>query len=396
MIDHADVREQLELAAVEPGGLDRLAAGDTVPGRGHRRAPRRLSDLCRGGTPARGARAGRPRGRRDGSPGRPARADARPRPRGRPLPRRHGGPGRRGRRAAGSPSPTRRRRGGPVPVARSTGGRRAGRPPSPRPSRSSSSPAVPCSPSASPRTSGTRPRRSPSSMRRPSTSRPRPTPPGSTSPPRPERPARRPGRSCSRRPRPRSSSAPRSSPGPATRPGVRLLDQPAGRHPDADRQDGVRGRARLLDGLVGGAPRRPARGRRSGSPSSMRPASRSGPATSSSARSRRADRASIVDLGRVPIGSSAPEPSDQPVCSARNVARSGHSAPQARHSMPGRDFGADVGLDPEGLVGDLVRGQLHLRGVDQGEAMLAAARAGIDRSLGAGHLDGLRVMGTRP
>ena len=30
MIDHADVRERLELAAVEPGGLDRLAAGDTV------------------------------------------------------------------------------------------------------------------------------------------------------------------------------------------------------------------------------------------------------------------------------------------------------------------------------------------------------------------------------
>ena len=30
MIDHADVREQLELAAVEPGGLDRLAAGDTA------------------------------------------------------------------------------------------------------------------------------------------------------------------------------------------------------------------------------------------------------------------------------------------------------------------------------------------------------------------------------
>jgi hypothetical protein len=29
VIDHADVREQLELAAVEPGGLDRLAAGDT-------------------------------------------------------------------------------------------------------------------------------------------------------------------------------------------------------------------------------------------------------------------------------------------------------------------------------------------------------------------------------
>lgn len=30
MIDHADVREQLELAAVQPGGLDRLAAGDTI------------------------------------------------------------------------------------------------------------------------------------------------------------------------------------------------------------------------------------------------------------------------------------------------------------------------------------------------------------------------------
>ena len=30
MIDHADVRELLELAAAEPGGLDRLAAGDTV------------------------------------------------------------------------------------------------------------------------------------------------------------------------------------------------------------------------------------------------------------------------------------------------------------------------------------------------------------------------------
>jgi hypothetical protein len=30
VIDHADVREQLELAAVEPGGLDRLAAGDTA------------------------------------------------------------------------------------------------------------------------------------------------------------------------------------------------------------------------------------------------------------------------------------------------------------------------------------------------------------------------------
>jgi hypothetical protein len=29
MIDHSDVREQLELAAVQPGGLDRLAAGDT-------------------------------------------------------------------------------------------------------------------------------------------------------------------------------------------------------------------------------------------------------------------------------------------------------------------------------------------------------------------------------
>jgi hypothetical protein len=29
VIDHADVREQLELAAVDPGGLDRLAAGDT-------------------------------------------------------------------------------------------------------------------------------------------------------------------------------------------------------------------------------------------------------------------------------------------------------------------------------------------------------------------------------
>jgi Anti-sigma-K factor rskA len=30
MIDHADVREQLELAAVQPGGLDRLTAGDTT------------------------------------------------------------------------------------------------------------------------------------------------------------------------------------------------------------------------------------------------------------------------------------------------------------------------------------------------------------------------------
>ena len=30
MIDHAEVRERLELAAVEPGELDRLAAGDTV------------------------------------------------------------------------------------------------------------------------------------------------------------------------------------------------------------------------------------------------------------------------------------------------------------------------------------------------------------------------------
>ncbi len=30
MIDHRDVREQLELAAVQPGGLDRLAAGDTT------------------------------------------------------------------------------------------------------------------------------------------------------------------------------------------------------------------------------------------------------------------------------------------------------------------------------------------------------------------------------
>jgi hypothetical protein len=30
MIDHAEVRELLELAAVEPGGLDRLAAGDTA------------------------------------------------------------------------------------------------------------------------------------------------------------------------------------------------------------------------------------------------------------------------------------------------------------------------------------------------------------------------------
>ena len=29
MMDHADVREQLELAAVQPGGLDRLTAGDT-------------------------------------------------------------------------------------------------------------------------------------------------------------------------------------------------------------------------------------------------------------------------------------------------------------------------------------------------------------------------------
>jgi hypothetical protein len=29
MIDHADVREQLEIAAVEPGGLDRVMAGDT-------------------------------------------------------------------------------------------------------------------------------------------------------------------------------------------------------------------------------------------------------------------------------------------------------------------------------------------------------------------------------
>lgn len=29
MTDHAEVRERLELAAVEPGGLDRLAAGDT-------------------------------------------------------------------------------------------------------------------------------------------------------------------------------------------------------------------------------------------------------------------------------------------------------------------------------------------------------------------------------
>ena len=30
MIDHDEVREQLELAAVQPGGLDRLAAGDTA------------------------------------------------------------------------------------------------------------------------------------------------------------------------------------------------------------------------------------------------------------------------------------------------------------------------------------------------------------------------------
>ena len=30
MMDHADVREQLELAAVEPGGLDRIMAGDTT------------------------------------------------------------------------------------------------------------------------------------------------------------------------------------------------------------------------------------------------------------------------------------------------------------------------------------------------------------------------------
>ena len=30
MMEHADVREALEIAAVEPGGLDRLAAGDTT------------------------------------------------------------------------------------------------------------------------------------------------------------------------------------------------------------------------------------------------------------------------------------------------------------------------------------------------------------------------------
>ena len=30
MMDHRDVREQLELAAVEPGGLDRVMAGDTI------------------------------------------------------------------------------------------------------------------------------------------------------------------------------------------------------------------------------------------------------------------------------------------------------------------------------------------------------------------------------
>ena len=30
VMDHRDVREQLELAAVEPGGLDRVMAGDTV------------------------------------------------------------------------------------------------------------------------------------------------------------------------------------------------------------------------------------------------------------------------------------------------------------------------------------------------------------------------------
>ena len=29
-MDHEDVLEQLELAAVEPGGLDRLMAGDTA------------------------------------------------------------------------------------------------------------------------------------------------------------------------------------------------------------------------------------------------------------------------------------------------------------------------------------------------------------------------------
>ena len=32
MMNHADVRERLELAATEPGGLDRLMAGDTIDG----------------------------------------------------------------------------------------------------------------------------------------------------------------------------------------------------------------------------------------------------------------------------------------------------------------------------------------------------------------------------
>ena len=41
-MDHDAAREQLELAAVEPGGLERLMAGDTATAQAVAAPPRRL------------------------------------------------------------------------------------------------------------------------------------------------------------------------------------------------------------------------------------------------------------------------------------------------------------------------------------------------------------------
>ena len=101
-------------------------------------------------------------------------------------------------------------------------------------------------------------------------------------------------------------------------------------------RDGVRGRARLLDRLVGRAPRGGARDDVRGDPRRC-----GGPAGRARRRPRRHGRVGLTRRRWAPGRSpdrvvAARRGRIRPACSTRNDARSGHSAPQARQAMPGR------------------------------------------------------------
>ena len=122
-MDHDAVREQIELAAVEPDGLERLMAGDTPDRAGGRGAPRRLPGV-HGGARAPAALGRRSSARRSGRCRRPTCGRGRwPRS----VPKGSCGRcrGRRGRGVAAGPAVARRARA----RRRAASGARAARPP---------------------------------------------------------------------------------------------------------------------------------------------------------------------------------------------------------------------------------------------------------------------------